>query len=98
MEARSASERGLRGLVRCSQGHSQPGAAPAAAGARQRERRRGSAGAARDLALLVAGVAVEGAGGGELAELVADHVLGHEHGDELAPVVDGEGEPDGVRA
>src|SRR5882762_9972919 len=45
------------------------------------------------LGLLVAGVAVEGAGGSELAQLVADHVLGHEHGDELAPVVHREGVP-----
>src|SRR6266404_3212931 len=37
--------------------------------------------------LLVAGVSVEGAGGGELAQLVPHHVLGDEHRDELAPVV-----------
>src|SRR5713101_484086 len=36
-----------------------------------------------DLGFFVARVAVEGAGRGELAELVADHVLGHEDGDEL---------------
>src|SRR5262245_38871228 len=47
-----------------------------------------------DLALLVAGMAVEGAGGRELAELVADRVLRDEHRDELAAVVNGEGEAD----
>jgi hypothetical protein len=44
------------------------------------------------LALLVATVAGVGAGRGELAELVADHVLVDEHRHELAAVVDGEGE------
>src|SRR5512145_3056444 len=43
-----------------------------------------------DLRLLVARVRVEGAGRRELAELVADHVLGDEHRDELPPVVDRE--------
>src|ERR1700730_323603 len=35
-----------------------------------------------------AGVAAEVPGGGELAELVADHVLADEHGHVFAPVVD----------
>ena len=35
-------------------------------------------------------MALEGAGGRELAELVPDHVLGDVDGDELLPVVDGE--------
>src|SRR5512138_2080690 len=47
-------------------------------------RARGAGGSRLDR-LLVAGVAMEGAGGGELAQLVAHHVLGDEHGDELAP-------------
>src|SRR5205809_818837 len=69
-----------------------------------RSRSRGSRSCARcrsatgtDLRLLVAGVAVERAGRSELAELVADHALRHEDGNELAAVVDGEGEADGVR-
>src|SRR5262245_51738710 len=41
--------------------------------------------------LLLRRVADEGAGGGDLAQLVAHHVLGHEHRDELPPVVHGEG-------
>ena len=36
-------------------------------------------------------MAAEGAGGGELAKLVSDHVLGDVHGDELVAVVDGDG-------
>src|SRR5690606_5970099 len=35
-------------------------------------------------------MAAEGAGGRELAQFVADHGLGHEHGDVLAAVVDGD--------
>src|ERR1043166_949560 len=35
--------------------------------------------------------------GRELAELVADHFLGHQHGNVLLPVVDAEGEPDELR-
>src|SRR5690606_7552354 len=35
-------------------------------------------------------VAAEGAGGREFAQVVADHGLGHEHGDVLATVVDGD--------
>lgn len=38
--------------------------------------------------LVVLLVAAEGAGGRELAQLVTDHGLGHEHGDVLASVVD----------
>src|SRR5690242_13980826 len=41
--------------------------------------------------LVVLLVAAEGAGGREFAQLVADHGLGHEHGDVLATVVDGDG-------
>src|SRR5688572_11811655 len=40
------------------------------------------------------GVPLEGAGGRELAELVADHVLGDVHGYELLPVIDGQRVPD----
>ena len=40
---------------------------------------------------------MEGAGGGKLAELVSDHVLGDVDGDELAAVVDGEGQTDCFR-
>src|SRR5947209_16921587 len=46
---------------------------------------------------LVAGMAVKGAGRRELAELVADHVLGHQHRDEFMTVVDAEGQPDELR-
>ena len=42
-------------------------------------------------------VAVEGAGRRELAELVADHVLGDEHRDVLLAVVDAEGQADELR-
>ena len=45
----------------------------------------------------VAGVAPEGPGGGELAELVPDHLLGHEDGHVLASVVDRDGVPDHLR-
>src|SRR6188472_3825520 len=41
--------------------------------------------------LVVLHVAAEGAGGRELAQFVADHGLGHEHGDVLASVVHGDG-------
>src|SRR5262245_50784002 len=40
-----------------------------------------------DLRLAVGRVAPEGAGRRELSELVADHLLGHVHGDELPAVV-----------
>src|SRR4051794_36393603 len=46
---------------------------------------------------LLAGVALERTGQGELAELVADHVLGDVHRDELPPVVDGHRVTDHVR-
>src|SRR5256885_3767189 len=46
---------------------------------------------------LVAGVAVEGAGRRELAELVADHVLGHQHRDEFVAVIDAKGQADELR-
>src|SRR5258708_39656962 len=42
-------------------------------------------------------VAAEAAGGGELAELVTDHGLGHEHGHVLAPVVHRQGVADKLR-
>src|SRR3712207_4516383 len=45
---------------------------------------------------LRAGVALEGAGGGELAELVADHVLGDVDRDVALAVVDAEGQADEV--
>src|SRR4051794_94172 len=47
--------------------------------------------------LLVAGMAVEGAGRRELAEFVADHVLGHQHRDEFVAVIDPERQPDELR-
>src|ERR1700693_4437172 len=37
---------------------------------------------------LGAGMPVEGPGWRKLAEFVADHVLGHQHGNEFVPVVD----------
>jgi hypothetical protein len=49
------------------------------------------------LRLLVAAVAVIGAGRRELAELVADHVLGHRDRDMLLAVVDAEGQADELR-
>src|SRR5579862_4410439 len=42
-------------------------------------------------------MAVEGAGRRELAEFVADHVLGHQDRDEFVAVVDAEGQPDELR-
>src|SRR4051812_20643997 len=45
----------------------------------------------------IAGMAVEGAGRRELAEFVADHVLGHQHRDEFVAVVDAESQPDELR-
>src|SRR5437764_11050297 len=51
----------------------------------------------RALGLPVGRVAVERAGRRELAELVADHLLGDHHRDVLVPVVDAEGEPDELR-
>src|SRR5215472_8970621 len=53
--------------------------------------------ARRALGLAVSRVAVERAGRRELAELVADHLLGHQHRNVLVPVVDAEGEPDELR-
>src|SRR5262245_39049280 len=50
-------------------------------------RRRGFRGRLLDLA---GRVRADDAGGGELAELVPDHVLGHVDADELVPVVDHE--------
>src|SRR5258708_3995589 len=49
------------------------------------------------LHFLVGGMAVEGAGGRELAEPMADHVLRHQPRHELVPVVDAEGEADKLR-
>ena len=45
----------------------------------------------------VTGVPAEGAGRRELAELVTDHLLGHEDGHVLAAVVDGDGVADHLR-
>src|SRR5690606_30017308 len=47
--------------------------------------------------LLVAAMTLEGPGQGELAELVADHVLVDEHRDVVAAVVHGDGETDHLR-
>src|SRR5258708_14902124 len=49
------------------------------------------------LGLLVGGMAVEGAGRREFAELVADHVLGDQHRDELVAVIDAKGQADELR-
>src|SRR5690606_18741389 len=49
------------------------------------------------LRLLVAAVTLEGTGQGELAELVADHVLVDQHRDVVLAVVHGDGEPDHFR-
>src|ERR1043165_657819 len=53
---------------------------------------RTSARACMALLLPLAGVTVERTGVRELAELVADHLLGDVHGDELAAVVNSEGQ------
>src|SRR5271165_1427461 len=42
-------------------------------------------------------MAVKGTGRRKLAELVADHLLGHHHRDVLVAVVDAEGQPDELR-
>src|SRR3984893_17690585 len=62
---------------------------------RRRRRRTRRAGGA--LRLAVGRVAVERAGQRELAELVADHLLGHQHWNVLVPVVDAEGQSDELR-
>src|SRR3984893_13440829 len=64
--------------------------------ARGRRGRRGGA-ARRALRLAVGRVPVELTRGRELAELVADHFLGDQHGNVLLPVVDPEGEADELR-
>src|SRR5262249_2414651 len=51
----------------------------------------------RALGLAVGRVPVELARRGKLAELVADHLLGDQHGNVLLPVVDPEGEADELR-
>src|SRR5919112_2347643 len=51
----------------------------------------------RPLRFPVGGVAVEGARRRELAELVADHLLGHVDRDVLVAVVDAERQPDELR-
>src|SRR5579883_2578510 len=51
----------------------------------------------RALRLAVGRMAVERAGRRELAELVADHLLGHQDRYVLVAVVDAEGEPDELR-
>src|SRR2546421_5741178 len=43
---------------------------------------------------LIAGMAVKRAGRRELAELVADHVLGHQHRDEFMAVIDAKRQAD----
>src|SRR5580700_10167003 len=63
---------------------------------RRRAWRRARAGG-RALRLAVGRMAVEGARRRELAELVADHLLGDQHRDVLLPVVDPEGEADELR-
>src|ERR1700730_2663500 len=66
--------------------------------ARGRRRRRGGTRAARrSLRLAIGRVPVELTRGRELAELVADHFLGDQHGNVLLPVVDPEGEADELR-
>src|SRR5487761_410053 len=47
--------------------------------------------------LFVAGMAVKGPGRREFAELVADHILGHQDGDEFVPIIDAKGQPDELR-
>src|SRR6185369_17600762 len=42
-------------------------------------------------------MAVEGAGGRKFAQLVADHVLGHQHGNMLVAVIDAEGDAHELR-
>src|ERR1700689_3734934 len=42
-------------------------------------------------------MAVEDAGGCKFAEFVADHVLGHQHGNEFLAVIDAEGQPHELR-
>src|SRR5213080_269056 len=49
------------------------------------------------LHLAIARVRLEGAGRGELAELVAHHVLADQHGNVLAAVVDGDGDAHHLR-
>src|SRR3990172_6820163 len=51
----------------------------------------------RRRALGVGAVTAEGAGGGELAQLVADHLLADVDGHVLTAVVDGDGVPDELR-
>src|SRR5580704_12178537 len=49
------------------------------------------------LGFAIGRMAIEGARRRELAELVADHLLGHHHRNMLLPVVDPEGEADELR-
>src|SRR5262249_58337566 len=70
---------------------------PSRARGRRRRRRRGPRSARGALRLAVGRVPVELTRGRELAELVADHFLGHQHGNVLLPVVDPEGEADELR-
>src|SRR5258708_2965188 len=53
--------------------------------------------ALRPLRLLVGRMAIEGAGRRELAELVADHVLGDQHRDKFMAVIDAKGQADELR-
>src|SRR5262249_30721099 len=57
----------------------------------------GGGGGGGTLGLAVGRMAVERAGRRELAELVADHLLGHQHRNVLLPVVDAERQPDELR-
>src|ERR1043166_4217616 len=75
---------------------------PIASSSRARGRRCRGGGARpwsgrRALRLAVGRVSVELTRRRELAELVADHFLGHQHGNVLLPVVDPEGEADELR-
>src|SRR5262249_32199415 len=70
---------------------------PAGRGRRGAAARRGRGVARRAFRLAVRRVAIERPGRRELAEFVADHLLGHQHRNVLLAVVDAEGEPDELR-
>src|SRR5438477_12744228 len=98
--------RGLRApRARCARGCAPRRAAPCAATCARTSparalrvvSRRCSSGALLHLGLAVTGVGAKGPRRRELAELVADHLLGDEHGDVLAAVVDGNRVPDHLR-
>src|SRR5215471_11355557 len=56
-----------------------------------------SSASSRTFRLAVRRMAIERPRRRKLAELVTDHLLGHQHRDVLLPVVDPEGEPDELR-